>query len=116
MIGDFTMKKTPKHDWSAADAMTDEQIYDAALSDPDNPPLTEADYKRMKKTPRAKIIRRALGLSQEDFAAKFNIPVGTLRDWEQGRCEPDQAACAYLKVIASAPDTVINILTPHTQL
>lgn len=34
----------------------------------------------MKRTPRAKIIRRALGLAQEEFAARYRIPIGTLRD------------------------------------
>ncbi len=47
---------------------------------------------RMKSTLRLKIIRRALGLSEEEFAVRFHIPIGTLRDWEQGRAEPDQAA------------------------
>ena len=32
---------------------------------------------------------RTLFLSQEEFAAQFHIPIGTLRDWEQGRKEPD---------------------------
>ena len=36
-------------------------------------------------------ISRAFGLSQEEFAAQFHIPIGTLRDWEQGRKEPDAA-------------------------
>jgi putative transcriptional regulator len=63
--------------------MTEGEKLAAAMSDPDNRPLTEADMKRMKRTPRAKIIRRALGLSQEDFAARYHIPLGTLRDWEQ---------------------------------
>jgi DNA-binding transcriptional regulator YiaG len=58
--------------------------------------------KRIKPTPRVKVIRRALGLSQEEFAARFQFPLGTLRDWEQGRKEPDTAARAYLRVIGSA--------------
>jgi len=66
--------------------------------------------KRMKRTPRAKIIRRALGLSQKDFSARYHIPLGTLRDWEQGRAVPDQAARAYLTVIAREPDVVRNAL------
>jgi putative transcriptional regulator len=66
--------------------------------------------KRMRRTPRAKIIRRALGLSQEGFAARYRIPIGTLRDWEQGRVEPDQAARAYLTVIARAPEAVRKAL------
>ena len=74
--------------------MTDDQRHTAALSDPDAKPLTPSDFKRMKKTPRAKIIRRALGLSQEEFATKFYIPIGTLRDWELGRKDPDAAARA----------------------
>jgi DNA-binding XRE family transcriptional regulator len=37
-----------------------------------------------------KTLRRALALTQEEFAARFRIPLGTLRDWEQGRSEPDQ--------------------------
>ena len=42
------------------------------------------------------------------------IPLGTLRDWEQGCVEPDQAARAYLKVIAREPDTVREALkTPR---
>jgi len=40
--------------------------------------------------PRVKIIRRALHLTQEEFAERYRIPLGTLRDWERGRAEPDQ--------------------------
>ena len=40
---------------------------------------------------------------QEEFSALYHIPLGTLRDWEQGRSEPDQPAHAYLKVIAVDP-------------
>ena len=109
-----TAKRTAaaKHDWSRLDAMTEADKHAAALSDPDNRPLTEEDMRRMKRTPRAKIIRRALGLSQEDFAARYHIPIGTLRDWEQGRVEPDQAARAYLTVIARDPEAVRKALSP----
>ena len=64
----------------------------------------------MKHTPRAKLIRRALRLTQEEFAARFHIPLGTLRDWEQGASEPDQAARAYLTVIAREPEVVASAL------
>jgi putative transcriptional regulator len=90
--------------------MTDEEVLAAALSDPDAQPLTPEDFKRMKRTPRAKIIRRALGLTQEEFSTRFQIPLGTLRDWEQGAAEPDQAARAYLKVIAVDPEAVHKAL------
>jgi len=44
------------------------------------------------------------------IAARYHIPLGTLRDWEQGRAEPDQAARAYLTGIARAPDVVRKAL------
>ena len=90
--------------------MNDDDVMAAALSDPDAQPLTPADFKRMKRTPRAKIVRRALGLTQEEFSARFQIPLGTLRDWEQGAAEPDQAARSYLKVIARDPEAVRKAL------
>ena len=76
--------------------MTNKDIHAAALADPDARPLTPERLKLMKRTPQVKVIRRAVGLSQEEFAARFHIPLGTLRDWEQGRKEPDAAARAYL--------------------
>ena len=94
--------------------MTQKQIEAVARTDRDNRPLSTADLGRMKRTPQAKIIRRALGISQEDFAARYHIPIGTLRDWEQGRVVPDQAARAYLTVIARDPETVRRALDrPH---
>jgi putative transcriptional regulator len=90
--------------------MTDEEIHEAACSDPDALPLTSESLARMRPVPRIKVLRRALGLSQEEFAARFHIPVGTLRDWEQGRFEPDAAARAYLTVIAREPEFVRRAL------
>ncbi len=90
--------------------MTRSAIARAALADPDARPLTGTDLKRMKRTPQAKIIRRALGVTQEEFAARYHIPLGTLRDWEQGRAAPDQPARAYLLVIARDPDRVQQAL------
>ena len=58
----------------------------------------------------AKRIRWQLGLSQTEFAELFRIPAGTLRDWEQHRREPDQAAQSYLQVIARNPEAVIDAL------
>jgi putative transcriptional regulator len=90
--------------------MSPKAIERAARSDRDAKPLTESDLKKMKRTPQAKIIRRALELTQEEFAARYHIPLGTLRDWEQGRTEPDQPAKAYLTLIARDPDQVSRTL------
>ena len=54
--------------------------------------------------------RRALRLTQEEFAERFRIPLGTPRDWEQGKSEPDQAARAYLTVIGRNPTAVDEAL------
>jgi putative transcriptional regulator len=90
--------------------MSNERVEKAALADPDAQPLTDADFNRMKRVPRAKIIRRALDLTQEEFAERYHIPLGTLRDWEQGRAEPDQPTRAYLTLIARDPDHVNRLL------
>jgi putative transcriptional regulator len=92
--------------------MTAEAIKRAAHADRDAQPLTETDLTRMRRTPQTKIIRRALGLTQEDFSARYHIPLGTLRDWEQGRAEPDQPTRAYLTLIARDSDHVNRILNP----
>ncbi|HAJ47793.1 MAG TPA: transcriptional regulator [Alphaproteobacteria bacterium] len=90
--------------------MTEEEIYQAALSDPDNPPMTAEDWARLKPVPRVRTLRRALGMTQEDFAQKFHIPLGTLRDWEQGRSVPDQPAKVLLRLIAHDPEGVMATL------
>ena len=89
---------------------SDGEIEAAALSDPDNPPRTPERDKKLKRIPQVKVMRRALGLTQEEFAAHFHIPLGTLRDWEQGKSEPDTCARAYLKVIAKNPKAVTEAL------
>lgn len=96
--------------------MTPEGVEKAAAADRDAQPLNEADVKRMKRTPQTKIIRRALELTQEEFSSRYHIPLGTLRDWEQGRAEPDQPARAYLMVIARDPEHVNRTLNPQTKL
>jgi len=60
---------------------------------------------------RVRMIRKRSGLSQPQFAEQYRIPVGTLRDWEQGRVRPDGAALAYLLVIDREPDAVVRALS-----
>jgi putative transcriptional regulator len=82
------------------------------MADPDARPITEEDIAsgRVRVVQPVFLIRRRLKLSQEEFAAQFHIPVGTLRDWEQRRKEPDAAAKAYLRVIALEPEVVRKAL------
>ena len=90
--------------------MTEEEVEAAAWADPDARPFTDEERAKAKRVPRIKTLRRALRLTQEEFAARYKIPLGTLRDWEQGRCEPDQPARAYLHVIAHDPEGVRRAL------
>jgi putative transcriptional regulator len=90
--------------------MTEEEVTAAALSDPDALPRAPKQFRSARRVSRAKTLHRALALTQEEFAARYHIPIGTLRDWEQGRCEPDQPARAYLTVIAHDPEGVKRAL------
>lgn len=90
--------------------MSEADIEAAAASDSDNPPLTPEREAQLKPVPRVRTLRRALGLTQKEFAARYHIPLGTLRDWEQGRSQPDQPAQAFLAVIARAPNEVAELL------
>lgn len=58
-----------------------------------------------------KLIRRRLKLTQAEFARRFGIPPGTLRDWEQGRRHPEGPARALLLVIQHEPKAVERALT-----
>lgn len=67
-------------------------------------PWTETELLAARRVPDAKRLRLRLMLTQEEFAGRYGIPLGTLRDWEQGRSEPDATARAYLKVIGVEPE------------
>lgn len=82
----------------------------AAEADPDNPPWPDEMLERGRLGRLARQAREATGLSQEQFAARYGLPTGTVRDWEQGRRAPDAAAVAYLRVIRKMPDAVAKAL------
>jgi putative transcriptional regulator len=54
-------------------------------------------------------LRARLGMTQEQFALVYNIPIGSLRNWEQGKL-PDQTTNNYLRSIDSAPEIVAKAL------
>ena len=95
----------------ALEALTDEQITAAASADPDNPPLTEAELDRISASQIAKRARKKLALTQQEFARRYRINYGRLRDVEQGRnTRPDSALIAYLTVIERDPEAVTRAL------
>lgn len=56
-------------------------------------------------------IRKRQKLSQADFAQRYGLSLGTVRDWEQKRRKPDRAALILLSVIEKNPDAVIDALS-----
>jgi putative transcriptional regulator len=57
-----------------------------------------------------KAIRQGLGLTQAEFSARYGFPLGTIRDWEQGKVRPGTSARAYLLVISREPQVVERAL------
>ena len=55
-------------------------------------------------------LHAGLGLTQAEFEALFGVSVHTLRNWEQGRRNPEGPACALLKVIEKDPEAALRAL------
>ncbi|WP_037088330.1 helix-turn-helix domain-containing protein [Cereibacter sphaeroides] len=82
-------------------------------ADPSDPEDFDVTAEAMDRGQRARLIRKVrsgLGLSQADFAERFRVPVGTLRDWEQARATAPDFAVAYVRVIQAAPELVMKTL------
>lgn len=97
-------------DWARLDAMTDEEVIAAALSDPDAQPLTPEQLAKMRRVSRVKVLRRRLGMTQAEFAEAFHLPITTLRDWEQRRSTPDAPARALLLAIERDSEVMRRLL------
>jgi len=98
-------------DWDRVNALTEEEIQAAALADPDEQPLELLIAQGWKRLVNVKRLRERLGMTQEEFAKTYWIPLGTLRDWEQRRKNADRTAQAYLKAIEKDPKVVAELLT-----
>jgi len=97
-------------DWTRIDAMTDEEVVAAALSDPDAQPLAAEQLEKMRRVSRVRALRRRLGMTQAEFAEAFHLPITTLRDWEQRRNMPDAPARALLSAIERDPEVMRKLL------
>jgi putative transcriptional regulator len=106
--------KPHRPDLKALAAMTDDEVMAAALADPDAQPATDEQLARGQRRPNVRAIRNSLGLTQEEFARRFFLPLGTVRDWEQGVHIPDRAALVLLTVISREPESVERALRPWT--
>ncbi|MFZ5836401.1 MAG: helix-turn-helix domain-containing protein [Pseudomonadota bacterium] len=55
-------------------------------------------------------IRKKLGLSQKQFADHYGFAVSALREWEQGRRNPERSTRILLALIAENPKMVEKTL------
>lgn len=62
------------------------------------------------EAPDVAAIRKRQRLTQAAFAARYRIPVATVRDWEQKRRTPDGATASFLRVIDREPEAVTRAL------
>jgi len=95
--------------------MMDKQLFDRLVDS-----MTEMDQiDRGERKPsrefhvsamQVKSIREATGLTQEKFAQRIDVPIGTLRNWEQGRRFPEGPARALLRAIHNDPEHVLAAL------
>jgi putative transcriptional regulator len=106
-----------KIDWAALEGTTDAQIDVQIAMDPETAPIFTAEEllraRRVVPAPTpddVKGIRQRLGLSQEQFAARFGFSVETIRNYEQGHRRPAGPARVLLRVIANEPDAVTRAL------
>jgi putative transcriptional regulator len=57
-----------------------------------------------------RLLRRRLGMSQDEFAKAYGIPLSSIRQYEIGRHMPPPAVRAYLKAISAEPEAVRRAL------
>jgi putative transcriptional regulator len=107
---DPTKPPRGRTDWRRVDAMTDEEIEQAAHADPDAQPLSDAELAKLQRVVDVRALRRRLGMSQEQFAKSFDLAIGTVRDWEQGRSVPDGPARVLLRLIELDPARALQTL------
>ena len=72
--------------------------------------VTFADLERARMGRRFRMVRHKLGLTQQQFAQTYGIPIHSLRQYEMARYMPPPATRAYLKVIETEPEMVKRVM------
>lgn len=73
-------------------------------NDPEDRDVSVAGLERGLMGRRIRRLRNRLGMSQDDFARAYGIPVANIRQYEIGRHMPPPALRAYFKVIEQEPE------------
>ncbi len=89
-------------DPAAVDATTEADIARQVAEDEAEAMLDAARFARR--------VRRKLGLTQAEFSRRIDVPIDTIRNWEQGKRSPTGAAKALLKVLDKVPEAALEAL------
>ncbi|TCM04523.1 transcriptional regulator [Sphingomonas sp. PP-CC-3G-468] len=82
----------------------------AGLSDAIAHANGETGYARVAAPIDVAAIRKRTGKTQDQFARAYHLPLGTVRDWEQSRSQPDAPARVLLALIKAEPDTIEQLV------
>jgi putative transcriptional regulator len=85
-------------DLARVDATTEEDIARQIVAD-----NTDAMYDAAR-------FARRLGLSQAQFSERIDVPIETIRNWEQGKRSPTGAAKSLLRILDKAPEVALAVL------
>lgn len=76
----------------------------------DSPDWSTAAAAPLDPAAMLKVARARLGLTQDGAAALLGVPVTTLRNWEQRRFAPEDAAKTLIRLLYRDPETVRDLL------
>ena len=79
-------------------------VIEADPADPEDFAVGQVALDRARMGRRVRRLRQRLSLTQEQFAARYGIPVANIRQYEIGRVMPPPAVQSYLKVIEQQPE------------
>ena len=95
-----------KMDHARIKATTEDDIRRYVIEDGQDP---DTDL-RIEDSISPQVIRRRIGMTQQQFAMAIRVPLATLRNWEQGRVVPDPAARSLLMIVAKSPEASLRAL------
>lgn len=97
----------PTMDLAKIAATTEEDIRRHQIEDGEDP---DAPLPPSHPVPNVRAIRMRLRMTQEAFAKAINVPVATIRNWEQSRTSMDPAVRSLLRVVEREPDAALRAL------
>jgi len=93
--------------------MEDSMFNELLLSVKETKSIIDGEVKPSRvflKNPNPKTIRSKLSLTQQQFANLMNISIHTLRNWEQGRREPEGPAKVLLNIVNYHPEVLRDLV------